>query len=286
MTTEKKYRFILINAFSVPAKSPHAHRPMEGPKETRLMNYDNIKHLLDDINWDLHNGAVATYGDWPVETREEFSYAAAARLPLVRKACESGDYNAIELLGGGEPGFMESREIAKPYNIPVTACAHSQFHFASLLGNKFSVIDISDLHNMYYYDLVAQHRMTDRCAFIRNLNFLLPRPGVTVNQPIHEEKKRALNGETSEMVEAAVREAVAAIEEDGAEVITFGCSASFWLQPFLQKRLNDVGWDIPVLEGYSCAIELAKSLVNLELDVSGLMVPGDHPGNIRRKKTF
>jgi hypothetical protein len=36
---------------------------MEGPKETRLMNYDNIKHLLDDIDWDLHNGAVATYGD-------------------------------------------------------------------------------------------------------------------------------------------------------------------------------------------------------------------------------
>jgi hypothetical protein len=63
MTTEKKYRFILINAFSVPAKSPHVHRPMEGPKETRLMNYDNIKHLLDDIDWDLHNGAVATYGD-------------------------------------------------------------------------------------------------------------------------------------------------------------------------------------------------------------------------------
>ena len=286
MTTEKKYRFILINAFSVPAKSPHVHRPMEGPKETRLMNYDNIKHLLDDIDWDLHNGAVATCGDWPVETREEFAYAAAARLPLVREACESGDYNAIVLLGGGEPGFMEAREIAKPYNIPVTACAHSQFHFASLLGNKFSVIDISDLHNMYYYDLVVQHRMTDRCASIRNLNFPLPRPGVTVNQPIHEEKKRALNGETSEMVEAAVREAVAAIEEDGAEVITFGCSASFWLQPFLQKRLNDMGWDTPVLEGYSCAIELAKSLVNLELDVSGLMVPGDHPGNIRRKKTF
>ncbi len=65
------------------------------------------------------------------------------------------------------------------------------------------------------------------------------------------------------MVEAAVNEAVAAIEEDGAEVITFGCSATFWMQPFLQKRLAEIGWEIPVLEGYNCAITLAKAMVGL-----------------------
>lgn len=286
MDSKSKYQFLLLNAFSVPTKSPYAHRPMDGAKEVRLMNYNNIKHLLDDVDWDLHNGAIASYGDWPVETREEFAYAAAARLPIVREACESGKYNGIVLLGGGEPGFTESREIAKKHNIPVTSCAHSQFYFASLLGNKFSVIDISDLHNMYYYDLVIKHRMTERCASIRNVNFPMPRPGVTINNPIHEEKKSALEGKKSDMVEVALREAIAAIEEDGAEVITFGCSASFWLQPFLQKRLNDLGWDVPVLEGYSCAIEMAKSLVNLKLDVSGLMVPRGHSKMFRRKKSF
>ena len=72
----------------------------------------------------------------------------------------------------------------------------------------------------------------------------------------------------------------------GAEVITFGCSALFWLQPFLQKHLNDAGWEIPVLEGYSCAIELAKAMVNLDINVSGLKFPSDHPKKWRRKKTF
>ena len=286
MSENKKYKFLLLNAFSLPADSPYAHRSMEGPKESRLMNYKDIKHLLNDVDWDLHNGAIASYGDWPVETREEFAYASAARLPIVKEACESGKYNAIVLLGGGEPGFKESREIAKKYNIPVTSCAHSQFHFATLLGNKFSVIDISDLHNMYYYDLVISHRMTDRCASIRNLNFPLPRPGVTVNEPIHEEKKRALSGQRSNMLDTAIEESIAAIEEDGAEVITLGCSAAFWLKPFLERGLSELGWDIPVLEGYSCAIELAKSYVNLQLDVSGLMVPNDHPINYRRKKLF
>ena len=186
------------------------------------------EHLLEDVEWDLHPGAIATYGDWPVENREEFCLAAAARLPLVRQACESGKYNAIVLLGGGEPGFLESREIARKFNIPVTACAFSQMHIASMLGNRFSVIDLSELHNMYYYNLVVQHRFTERCASIRNVNFPLPRPGINVERSPRKEKAKALRGEHSEMVEAAVAEAVAAIEEDGAEVITFGCSATFW----------------------------------------------------------
>jgi Asp/Glu/hydantoin racemase len=88
------------------------------------------------------------------------------------------------------------------------------------------------------------------------------------------------------MVETAVEEAVAAIEEDGAEVITFGCSATFWLQPFLQQRLRALGWEIPVLEGYSCAIELAKLMVDLKVDASGLTFPSDSSKKWRRKKTF
>jgi Asp/Glu/hydantoin racemase len=283
---QKKYHFFLVNAFSLPKDSPYLHRPVEGPKETRLMNYDNVKHLLEDVEWDLHPGAIATYGDWPVENREEFCLAAAARLPLVRQACESGKYNAIVLLGGGEPGFLESREIARKFNIPVTACAFAQMHIASMLGNRFSVIDLSELHNMYYYNLVVQHRFTERCASIRNINFPLPRPGLNEERSLRKEKSKALRGEKSEMIEAAVEEAMAAIEEDGAEVITFGCSATFWLQPFLQQRLRALGWEIPVLEGYSCAIELAKLMVNLKVDASGLNFPSDLSKKWRRKKTF
>ena len=281
-----KFRFLLIQAFHLPQTSRYLHRTVEGPKETRLMNYDNVKHLLEDVEWDLHRGPLAPYGDWPVETREEFCLVAAGRLPIVREACESGKYNAIVLLGGGEPGFLESREIARRYGIPVTACAFSQMHVASMLGNKFSVIDLAENHNMYYYNLVVQHRFTGRCASIRNINFPLPRPPYTGEPSVREEKEQALRGERSDMLEAAVSVAVAAIEDDGAEVITFGCSATFWMQPFLQRRLNEMGWEIPVLEGYSCAITLAKAMVSLGVDASGLTFPGDRPRKWRRKKVF
>jgi allantoin racemase len=114
-------------------------------------------------------------------------------------------------------------------------------HIASMLGNKFSVIDLAESHNMYYYNLVVQHHFTQRCASIRNINDPLPRPGCKDHSSILKERDKAQRGEPSEAVEIAAREAVAAIEEDGAEVITFGCSATFWLQPFVQKRLHEMG---------------------------------------------
>jgi allantoin racemase len=286
MPQDKPFRFLLIQAFHLPPDSPYLHRPTAGAKEARLMNHDDVSGLLADVDWELHPGPLAPYGDWPVETREEFALVAPGRLPIVREACQSGRYNAIVLLGGGEPGFREAREIARPYGIPVTACAFSQMHIASLLGNKFSVIDIAENHNLYYYDLVVQHRFEKRCASIRSINFPLPRPGLEPELAIHTEKAMALRGEPSAAVEAAVREAEAAIREDGAEVITFGCSAAFWLRPFLAKRLAELGWEVPVLEGYSCAITLAKLMVRLGVDASGLMLPGERPRQWRRKKVF
>jgi hypothetical protein len=58
------------------------------------------------------------------------------------------------------------------------------------------------------------------------------------------------------------------------------------MQPFLQKRLHSMGWEIPVLEGYRCAIEQTKMLVNLKVDASGLAFPSDPPKKWRRKKTI
>jgi Asp/Glu/hydantoin racemase len=283
---KKKFRFLLVQAFRLPESSAYQLRPFRGGKEERLMNYRDIEPLLEDVEWDLHPGAPAPHGDWPVELGEEFLLVGASRLPIVREACESGKYNAIVLLGGGDPGFPEAREIARRYRIPVTANAHAQMHVAALLGNKFSIVDISEAHNMHMYNLVMRYRFAERCASIRNVNFPMPRPAFPEARPLHQEHARALAGENSDMVEAAVAEGVAAIEEDGAEVIILGCSATFWLQPLLQQRLDELGWEVPVLEGYRCAIELAKLMVNLGIDASGLAFPSDHPKKWRRKKVF
>jgi len=137
---------------------------------------------------------------------------------------------------------------------------------------------------MRMQDLVVQYRQTDRCASIRNVNFPLPRPPYEDEYRIEDERKKAERGEDSAMIEAALRESVAAIENDGAEVLVLGCSATFWMRPILQRRLAEAGWNVPVLEGYRCAIEHLKLLVNLGVDASGLAFPIDHPKTWRRRK--
>ena len=281
-----KYRFLLINAFSLAPGNDFQMRSFSGPKETQIYNYEDVKPFLADVDWDLNPGAPATHGNWPVTTKQEFMSIGNNRLPLVREGCASGRYNAIVLRGGGDPGYMESREIGRQYRIPVTSSAHAQMHIAGLLGNKFSIVDIAESHNMQMYYLVVQYRMTDRCASIRNVNYPLPSPNFPNDRPIQAERDRAVQSGSSDMLEAAVRESIAAIEEDGADVIILGCSAAFWMQPLLQKKLMEIGWDVPVLEGARCAIEVAKTLVDLGVDASGLAFPSERPVKWRRKKVF
>lgn len=282
-----KYRFLLIPPFRLPTETKWGYQTLhldgELPKRERLMNADLILPYLEGIDWDLHPGAEATYGDWPVETREEFTYAADARLKNIRVALETEKYNAIVLLGGGEPGFLEAREMCRKAGVVCTANAHSQMYLATMLGNKYSVIDIAGVHNVYYRDLIYQHQLQGRCASIRNIGMRLPRPGAEDGPQLRTEREKALAGETSLAVDNAVDQAEKALMEDGAEVITMGCSGVFWLKPFIEKGLAERGWEVPVLEGYSSSIALAKLMIDLGVNASGITFMEDHPKRLPEK---
>ena len=133
-------KFLLVNPFRLPANSRFLHRPVEGPKEVQVVNYKDIAHSLEGIDWDFDPGPVTTHGDWSAANREEFAYVAVDRLKIVRAACETGKYDAIVLLGGAEPGFQDAREIGRSSGVVVTGCAFAQMHIASMLGDRFSVI--------------------------------------------------------------------------------------------------------------------------------------------------
>ena len=284
-----KYQFLIIQPFEL-AKGDamnDRYHSNELPKEQRVRAdfIPGVRELLADVDWDFHGGPTPCYGNWAPENREELAYLGAERIKIVREACKSGKYNAIVLLGGAEPGFFEAREVSQEFKIPITSCAHSQMHIATMIGHKFSVIDFPENHNRMYYDIVIRHGMSHRCASIRNLDVWHMRPGQE-GLIVDQERDKALRGEPSEAVERAAKAAVSAITEDGAEVITFGCSDCFWLKPFLKKRLLELGWDIPILDGYTAAIGLARFYVDMGLNVSSLMYPVDMPKVSRMKKVF
>lgn len=280
-------RLYLIQPFSLPIGSPYVVGPAaDAPRTERLMNYEHLGlgRLLEGCDWELDPGPPTPYGDWMVENREEFALVGAGVLEKVSRACTSGEWDAIVLLGGGEPGVFPSKEIGHRSGVPVISVAAAQMHVATMLGSRFTVLDIAESHSSHYASLVRAHGMADRCASIRIVDYPLPRPGAAACPTIFEERSIAMSDGSSPAVDLAVGQAVAAIEEDGAEVIMFGCSLLFWLQPFVQRGLQQVGWDVPVLEGYSCAFAQARLQVVLGVDVSGLAYPTDRPVGRRTKK--
>ena len=58
---------------------------------------------------------------------------------------------------------------------------------------------------------------------------------------------------------------------------------TFFLQPFIKDGLKQRGWDVPVLEGYTASIELAKLMVNLGVNASGITYMGARPQKILNK---
>ena len=284
-----KYKLFIIQPFELDKDPRYIDRyhSNELPKEQRMRCdlIPGVKELLQDVDWDFHGGPHPPYCNLVPGNGEELNYLGALRTKIVRDACETGKYNGIVLLGGAEPGFAESREVGREFNIPVTSCAHSQMHIATMIGAKFTVIDFPESSCRLYYELVILHRMTHRCASIRNLDIHHAKPGQE-GIIINNERDKAIRGEPSEAIERAVRESIGAITEDGAEVIILACSDSYWIKPFLRKQLFERGWDIPVLDGYTCAIGLCRFYIDMGLNASNLMFPSKNPKAARTKIVF
>lgn len=132
---------------------------------------------------------------------------------------------------------------------PVIGIGEAAYHMAGLLANKFSVVttlarSVPALeHNLHRYGLAA------RCVRVRSSDVAvleLEHPGSQARHRISAEIRRA-------------------IEDDRAEAIVLGCAGMADLAHALSQ---DHG--LPVLDGVSCAVALAESLVGLGLKTSRL----------------
>jgi allantoin racemase len=130
---------------------------------------------------------------------------------------------------------------------PVIGIGEAGFHLASLISGKFGVVTTlarsvpAIEHNLVRYGLAA------RCTSVRASDvpvLELEVPGSNARGKISAEIRRA-------------------IEEDRAEAIVLGCAGMADLAHSLSAEHG-----VPVLDGVSCAVKLAESLVALALTTS------------------
>jgi Asp/Glu/hydantoin racemase len=241
--------------FIPPFKTEYA--PGQERRAVRCLGELEDEGFLEGIQWDLAQGIPGPAPD----TREDMASVLAGVLKRVREACESRKYDALILLGGLEPGLYAAKEIATQFGIPLVGGTSSEIAFASLLGNRYSVIEALEWMAIANRQNILLYGMNEKCASVRSIEW----------------HPTSLKGDPPEAADAFVRESIEAIEKDGADVIVVGCNALLWIQPIAQRRLKELGYDVPVLHPYRCAIEMAKALVNMKVSQSKFAFPTGTP---------
>jgi Asp/Glu/hydantoin racemase len=181
---------------------------------------------------------TAPFGVAYIETRFEALIGAYAAAELA--AAHHERFDAVIVAAFGDPGLAGLRE-ALP--CPVTGLTEAALASASLLGQRFSIVAISQRIRAWYRETVQHIGLEGRLASIRGLDETLADIGnVQGNQ-----------GER--LVQLAER----CVDEDGADVIVLAGAPLAGLARSLSGRLP-----VPAVDGVSSAVRHAETLVALQ----------------------
>lgn len=177
---------------------------------------------------------TAPFGVAYIETRFEALIGAYAAAQLAAE--HHARFDAVVVAAFGDPGLAGLRE-ALP--CPVTGLTEAALASACLLGNRFSIVAISQRIRAWYRETVHAYGLEGRLASIRGLDEPLADIG-------------SVQGDQGERLVALAERCVA---EDGADVIVLAGAPLAGLARSLRGRLP-----VPSVDGVSSAVRHAESL--------------------------
>ena len=147
----------------------------------------------------------------------------------------------------GDPGLKAGREAV---SIPVFGPCETSMHLAATLGHRFSVVTVLQNLRALFEDMVARYGVRDKYASTRSVDI-----------PVLE-----LHDDRDRLIEVLTRESIAAVEEDDAHVIIFGCTGMFGCADGIKKGLAAAGHDgIPVIDPVPATVRYAAAMVRAGL---------------------
>ena len=187
--------------------------------------------------------AKAKFGTLYIENRVEAAIAAHAVLEVL--ADHQGTCDAAIISAFGDPGLSAARELM---DIPVVGVSEAAFLFAYTQGRRYSIVCLTKRLRTWYMECAAEHGLDGRMVSARALT--VPVPDIT----------RA----KQDLADELVAQCRLAVEEDDAEVVILGGGPVAGLAHEIAPRIP-----VPVIDGISCAVKLAESLVALNLGSPG-----------------
>ena len=225
---------------------------------------------LEGVEIDVDEGHDTGHKE---ESRDEEFLAKISfgMIQRVKMYHDSGKYDAIITSGTMGMGFFASRMFSK---IPVAFGIHSAVHVASLIGDRFSIIEATDAQALITRHCVRLYGLDDKLASVRYIS----RSSTYMVRLLRgcTEKERIKDPNIKSLVDEITGKCTEAIEEDRADTLIFGCTP---LQLFLDETrhsLDQQGYnEIQLIGEYSAAVEMAKVMVNMRLRQAARAYPSD-----------
>lgn len=233
---------------------------------------DNMrkKGQLKGIEMDIDDGYPT---DHAAESRDEEFLAniTVGFLKRVREISEMDKYDAIVTSGAIEPGFFAGRMISK---IPIAFCLHSAVHVASLIGDRFTIIQLNDPSALIIRHYVQLYGLSHKLISVR----YTPRPPTQTMGFIRRYKKeeRVKVPEVKKLIDDIMAQCITAIEGDRVDSIILGGPYIEVLEDEIRQRFDETGYsEIQLIGELSAAVEMAKAMVNMKLIQAPRAYPND-----------
>ena len=187
-----------------------------------------------------HLGTIQSAYEASVSTPRELECA---------KAAERAGYQAVIIPCGGDPGVAPLREVLK---IPVIPPGSSAKHICSMLGSRFSILTTGR-------GPPRRTEIDERDGLLK----LVSVHSIGLSVPEVRENHQEAYG-------AMVREGKRAVEEYGADAVTYGCMSMGFLM--VDDRLTrEIG--VPAVNPVKTAVKVAEMLIDLDITHSKIAYP-------------
>ena len=216
------------------------------PVATTVWN-DATKKMMDsykegDTELDL---VSIKEGPESLECTYDEAHVELSTVKMAEMAEQEG-YDGVIIYCFSDPGLRAAKE---KLSIPVTGIGEASMHFASLLGNKFTIISAGPSSHFPNQRRRVQDKLRlcgfdHKCASVRSLKI----PVLDLERQKSEEEKRLFE------------EARKAVEEDGADVIVLGCGWMLGVEKRISKELG-----VPAVIPGAAALKICESLIRMGL---------------------
>lgn len=195
---------------------------------------------------------VPSAGPRSISSVYEDSIAAVAVQREVRDAARDGA-DAIVVNCTADTGVEAARELVA---IPVVGVMQAAFHLTAQLSDRFSVLTFASRISRRFEHMARLWGFETCLSSVRSVEIPLAR-----------------NTDTGKLAKELAKAAGDCVAHDGAQAVILGCTDFELAAPAMDKHLQKLGIEVPLIRPFEVGLGLAESLVRMRLSHSKLTYP-------------